>query len=171
MNWMTVHSPGGVIGFCRKSGCICPSCVRKMVNVYLNSRIRKGFTPITYPSPVPIGMIRKDILMDIGFAEFASLFHIGKVYDEKHCLSDDFFSFVSKHPEKEVRITGGDTSSVNVCQSCNRVLYFPLPLSEWHIEDLNRQCFFILLFGQIRSLLMKKRKIHSKTRDIKRFQW
>lgn len=124
----------------KSSGIICPICgnllVRGPVDIQIQSRVLKSFAPVTFPSPIRVGMIRRDILTDIGEELFVEWFYLGQVFDYKERLSEEYVTFVSKYPQKELRILGGEESTYDgACESCKCPNYFPLPLNEWHLLE------------------------------------
>lgn len=113
--------------------CDCWNNIKhKSIDVFLNSKIKKSFAPITYAKGTFIGMLHKDIVSLLGLQNIENVYFIGKVYDVNKSVSEEYISVV---PKVETFVRGGKESTCKICDKCGAVLYFPLPLNSWYIVD------------------------------------
>ena len=113
--------------------CDCWSIIKpSVIDVYLNSKIKKGFAPITAARGTKIGMLRKDIINLIGISNLEKIYFIGKVYDVNKNQSEEYISLV---PKTFIYVRGGEESTCRICEKCRTVLYFPLPLTNWYLIE------------------------------------
>lgn len=113
--------------------CDCWSIIKpKVIDVFLNDTIKKGFAPISYVRGTFIGMLHKDIVSLLGLQNIENIYYVGKIYDINKNLSKEYISVV---PKVSVFVRGGKESNFRICEKCGAVSYFPLPLNSWYIID------------------------------------
>ncbi len=128
-----------------KTMCDCLTIIKPIeVDVYLNSKIKKGFAPITFARGTGIWILRKDLVLVLGLDNIEKVYYIGKVYDVNKNISEEYISIV---PKVEIFIRGGKESTCNICDKCGTILYFPLPIDNWYLADKNIPNFSLFPSG------------------------
>lgn len=80
--------------------------------------------PLTMTGDIMVGIVHQSLVKQIGEGIFASLFHIGRVFNHKEAELTEYRSFRGKN--RLAMIRGNRHSINNKCEQCGRRVYIPM---------------------------------------------